>query len=120
MSHGVVVDDVPIQFDKNSKHAIIHDGVTIPLDMAGVVSYLESRPPRPEEIDSLQQIVLTSPADWAAFSSTIPGSEPSSKFGVSPIVTTRVPAGPLLPQCHYSTELPELLDGTELSKRVIA
>jgi hypothetical protein len=24
-----------------------------------------------------------------------------------------------LPQCHYSTELPELLDNTELSKRVI-
>jgi hypothetical protein len=59
-SHGVVVDDVPIQFDKNSKHAIIHNGVTIPLDMAGVVSYFESRLPRPEELDSLLQIVLTS------------------------------------------------------------
>jgi hypothetical protein len=76
-SHGVVVNDVPVQFDKSSQHAIIHEKVTIPLEMAGVVSYFETRLPRSDEIDALPQVVLTSPSDWAVYSSTIHESEPS-------------------------------------------
>jgi hypothetical protein len=55
-SHGVVVNDMPVQFNKSIKHAIVHEEVTIPLEMAGVVSPFELRLPRADGIESLQQI----------------------------------------------------------------
>jgi hypothetical protein len=40
-AHGVVVHDIPTQFDPTSQHAIIRNDLTIPLDMSGVVSYIK-------------------------------------------------------------------------------
>jgi hypothetical protein len=99
-SHGVVVNDVPVQFDKSIRHAIVHEEVTISLEMAGVVSYFESRLPRSDEIESLAQ--------------------PSGQTGILSLTTTRVTPGPLLRTWVDTVSLAELLDDTELSKRVIA
>jgi hypothetical protein len=62
-AHGVVVDDIPTQFDAKSQHAIIHHKLTIPLDMSVVVSNFETQAPKPWEINSLKQSVLTLDTD---------------------------------------------------------
>jgi hypothetical protein len=118
-AHGVVVDDIPRQFEPKSQHAIIHHGLTIPLDMSGVVSYFETRAPKPWKIDSLKQIVLTSDTDWESFSETVPSSEVRNPIYVSSL-STQVSHGPLVPSAYQSTLRPEFLDDNELSEQVLA
>jgi hypothetical protein len=117
-AHGVVVDDVPTQFDQKNQHEIIHHDLTIPLEMSGVVSYFETRVPKPWEIDSLKQIILTSDTDWESLSETVPSSEVRNRIYDSSL-STQVSYGPLVPSTHRSTLVPELLDDNELSKRVL-
>jgi hypothetical protein len=120
-AHGIIVDDIPTQFDTKSQHAIIHEALTIPLDLAGVVSYFETRIPREDEVDTLPHVQFTSTTDWEDYSSTVPGSETRPPVFISSLTSQRkVPHGPLLPSHQEPVTLPELLDDYQLSKRVIA
>jgi hypothetical protein len=79
-AHGIIVQDIPSQFDTKSQHAIIHEALTIPLDLVGVVLYFKTRIPSEDEVDTLQvpHLQFMSTLDWEDFSSTIPGSEARS------------------------------------------
>jgi hypothetical protein len=68
--NGVGVFDTPKQFDKDSLHAIVAEGLTIPLDMLGVCSGFESRQPTDRELENCPRIDLTSDLEW----------DPSSDF----------------------------------------
>ena len=65
-SYGIVVDDVPRQFDPQSVHSIVVPGedVTIPLDMNGVVSYFASHKPSEDDLDNCRRVVLSSDVPW--------------------------------------------------------
>jgi hypothetical protein len=71
-AHGVIVNDVPTQFNATSKHSIITTGLTIPLDMLGVVSFLDTSLPQPRDFDTLPWVTLTAPANWVDYASTLP------------------------------------------------
>jgi hypothetical protein len=50
-NHGIQVNDTPKQFDKKSTHSIrTEKGQEIPLELDGVISYLQTRKPTIEEI----------------------------------------------------------------------
>jgi len=68
--NGVEVFDTPRQFDPNSPHAIVAEGLNIPLDMLGVCSGFESRKPTDRELEEFPHIDLTSDMEW----------DPSSDF----------------------------------------
>ena len=80
--HGVVVNDVPIQFDQNSSHSIIfpsHDKLEFPLKMNGPVSYLSVRYPTDWDMDHFPHIHLTDDAsEW----------KPEETFNVNSVITT--------------------------------
>ena len=61
-SNGVVVNDVPRQFDGRSTHSIVvpgdDSGIEIPLEMNGVISYFASHRPTGEELNSLPLPIL--------------------------------------------------------------
>ena len=64
-SFGVKVHDTFLQFgaDKHCIEVPDHD-LTLPLEVDGTVSYLETRLPTPEEIESLHQVELSSDIPW--------------------------------------------------------
>jgi hypothetical protein len=113
-AHGIVVHDTPTQFNPTSKHAIIHHDLTISLDMLGFVSYFESRSPKSSEIDTLQQIVLTSDTDWATFSESAPSSHIRHPIYVSSL-STQVSHGPIISSIYRNTSMPEIFDDHDLS-----
>ena len=68
---GQKVDDVPVQFDRDSTHSITlrseladDKQVTIPLMLKGVVSYFTSYYPTTQQLDTCPHINLTSDAVW--------------------------------------------------------
>jgi hypothetical protein len=68
---GHKVDDVPVQFDRDSTHSILlrsevaaSNEVTIPLMLKGVVSYFTSHYPTTHELDTCPHLNLTSDAVW--------------------------------------------------------
>jgi hypothetical protein len=74
-AHGVIVNDVPTQFDATSTHSIITTDLTIPLDMLGVVSFFDTSLPQPGALDTLPWVTLTAPANWVDHASTLPTNE---------------------------------------------
>jgi hypothetical protein len=106
-AHGIIVDDIPSQFDTKSQHAIIHEALTIPLDLAGVVSYFETRVPREDDVDTLLHLQFRYEARPPVLISSLTSQR-------------KVPHGPLLPSYQEPVTLPELLDDYQLSKQVIA
>jgi hypothetical protein len=67
--NGVNVYDTPKAFDPNSPHAIIIPGqVELPLQLNGVISFLETRKPTEEEILGCKRVELPSAAPWNPFS----------------------------------------------------
>ena len=56
-ANGVVVNDVPRQFDGQSTHSIVvsgdDGGIEIPLEMNGVISYFSSHRPSVDELGEL-------------------------------------------------------------------
>jgi hypothetical protein len=109
-AHGVVVHDVPSQFDRKSKHAIVHEELFIPLKISGVISYFDSRLPQEHEIDSLPNIHLTAPADWQQFSTTVADSEPRTFIALSSLSTQPSMNGPYRYKHLPEYQSPELLD----------
>lgn len=66
-NNGHKVEDCPTKYDPLSRHSIItHCGEVLPLQMAGVISYLDMRLPTPTELEdhTLQRIEMTSPEPW--------------------------------------------------------
>ena len=68
---GHKVDDVPVQFDRDSTHSItlrselaVNDAVILPLMIKGVVSYFTSVYPTQLELDTCPHINLTSDVTW--------------------------------------------------------
>ena len=76
-SNGLIVHDVPRQFDPYSTHSIrIPDAdLTIPLEMSGVISGFATTKPTPEELESLPRIVMTADSVWHPHSSTFAAAE---------------------------------------------
>jgi hypothetical protein len=70
-AHGVIVNDVPTQFDATSKHSITTTDLTIPLDLLGVVSFFYTSFPQPGDFDTLPWVTLTAPANWVDYASTL-------------------------------------------------
>ena len=66
--HGLQIEEVPRQYDDKSSHAIhIPDaGITIPLQLEGIISCFETTKPTWEEYadESIPHVVLTSDVDW--------------------------------------------------------
>jgi hypothetical protein len=67
-TNGVIVDDVPIHLLHNtaSTHSITfpHENVMLPLKLNGCFSYIPTRTPTTQEIESCQWLILTSDAQW--------------------------------------------------------
>ena len=65
-SNGLIVEDVPRQFDNNSSHSIVvpKHGLTIPLTLDGVVSTFPTSKPTWEEYNTLPHIEMTSDMPW--------------------------------------------------------
>jgi hypothetical protein len=67
-SHGVQVFDTPKVFNANSPHAIIVPGqIQFPLQLHGIISFLETRKPTKEELRDCDRFELTSAASWNPF-----------------------------------------------------
>ena len=66
--NGVIVDDVPQFLDHHgtSTHSIEfpEEGVVLPLDMKGPISFLQVRYPSEADLDELQHLDLTSALTW--------------------------------------------------------
>jgi hypothetical protein len=82
-SNGVLVNDVPRKFDPKSIHSIVADGIVIPLELHGAISFFETRLPPTAEIESLPRVQMTSAADWPDTSSAMPFHEPPVSMNVS-------------------------------------
>ncbi len=67
-SSGVIVDDVPVHLshDNSSTHSIIFpdEDMSIPLKLNGCFSYIPTRTPTSDEIESCRWLTLTSDAPW--------------------------------------------------------
>jgi len=63
---GIVVEDTPRQFDKQSTHSISIPGenIVIPLALIGVISYFENYQPSDEELENCRRLVLCSDVPW--------------------------------------------------------
>jgi hypothetical protein len=66
--NNITVDDCPKHLSPNgdSTHSIFvpENGVTIPLELDGVISYINTRLPTEDEIENCEHIVMTSPVEW--------------------------------------------------------
>ena len=63
---GIVVEDTPRQFDRQSTHSISIPGenIVIPLALSGVISYFESHRPSDDELQNCRRLVLCSDVPW--------------------------------------------------------
>ena len=60
--HGLLINDVPKQFDRSSSHSIVipsEDNLEFPLKMNGPVSYISVRYPTDWDLDNFPHITLT-------------------------------------------------------------
>jgi hypothetical protein len=66
--NGVVVDDVPrhLSHDNKSTHSLYFpdQDVRLPLQLKGVISYLNTRYPSQQEVDNCRWLVVTNDANW--------------------------------------------------------
>ncbi len=68
-ANNIVVDDIPKHLAPQSKpstHSIIcnEEDLVLPLSLKGVISYIDTRTPNQEELDTCKWIVLTDEHDW--------------------------------------------------------
>lgn len=68
--NGVLVRDVPLQFAESSTHSIYIPSLDLdlPLNLDGVISYLDTRKPSLEEWENCDRIELTSAVPWEPYS----------------------------------------------------
>ena len=75
----MTVDDVPVQYNRNSGHCIKADGLQIPLKMNGVISYFDSRYPSEEELENCKRIYLTADIPWEPYAPTLQSQEEAAR-----------------------------------------
>jgi hypothetical protein len=75
--NGLVVDDVPRQFNSNSTHSIFDpaSGVRIPLSIKGQASGFVSHKPTKQEWNDCRKVILTSNRPWLPNSTAIADAE---------------------------------------------
>jgi hypothetical protein len=76
-SNGLAVHDCPSQFDPVSQHSIFspESGMTIPLQLHGIISYFASFKPTDEDMAFLPHVVLTSVDEWDPYSTAFTDKE---------------------------------------------
>ena len=97
--NGMLVQDVPKQWDELSSHSIYCPAarLRLPLKMKGVVSYIETRLPTQEEIDDVvMHVELTSDDPWDPHTTTFAEREEkllekSIKFRISSAQSRSIP-----------------------------
>ena len=62
-ANGLIVDDVPVRYKKDSTHSITAGNLVIPLSSKGYVSYFNVRSPSDDEIEFLEHVIMTD-CDW--------------------------------------------------------
>ena len=67
---GLVVQDIPRQFDPNSTHSIYLPGseIVLPLELDGIISFFCTRQPTQNEIETCARFDLTASARWHPYS----------------------------------------------------
>jgi len=79
-ANGLIVHDVPRQFDRNSTHSIrIPDAknLIIPLELNGIMSCFPTRTPSADELENLPRVMMTSAAAWKPHSNSFADAEES-------------------------------------------
>jgi Reverse transcriptase (RNA-dependent DNA polymerase) len=76
-ANGVIVNDIPRQFDPDSKFSIVDPSTQfeIPLSVHGVATGFTSRKPTVQEVETLPHFVLTSKAAWEPSDGTLEAAE---------------------------------------------
>ena len=106
-AHGLVVEDVPRQFDRRSTHSIRVpdcDDLTIPLELNGIMSCFATYAPTPDEMENLPRVVMTSSARW----------RPNSKSFADAEENLRIIAGTMTickgdPNCLAASAVPRMI-----------
>jgi hypothetical protein len=75
--NGLVVQDVPRQFDDSLFHAIVDPKTKrqLKLEMSGVISYFNTRKPTEEELEHCQHIELKSATTWEPYNESFGWAE---------------------------------------------
>jgi hypothetical protein len=78
--NGLIVNDVPRQFD--GKHVIFHPeaDLEIPLRMTSSFSFFETHRPSDDDLENLIRVELTSDTDWLSLKETLHENEPYHMF----------------------------------------
>jgi hypothetical protein len=109
--NGVIVHDVPRQFDKDSTHSVYvpEHKMRIPLEIRGIISCFATSQPMAVDLDELPHIVMTSSAPWNPTSTSF--AEAEEKFRmlksvntVSGLVNLARPPTRLIAAFHAYTE----------------
>ena len=80
-ANGLIVDDVPKQFDNKSRHAVViprtstESELVLPLEMKGIISFLQTRRPTKKELEECSHVELTSPHPWEPYSQEFGNNE---------------------------------------------
>ena len=77
-AHGLIVEDVPRQFDRRSTHSIripAHEDLMIPLELNGIMSCFATHAPSPDELENLPRVTMTSSAPWKPHSESFADAE---------------------------------------------
>ena len=95
-NYGVLVRDVPLQFRESSTHSIYLPGpsLDLPLELEGVISFLETRRPTRQEMEECQHITLTSDEPWEPGAERFATAEAVARQRgpvVEPTIERRVP-----------------------------
>lgn len=76
-AHGLIVHDVPRQFDPMSPHHIeVPDAnIIIPLSMHGIISGFHTYKPTPADLEDLPRVCMTADANWQPYSNVYAEAE---------------------------------------------
>lgn len=93
---GVKIDEAPIQFNPSSTHSLpVGRDLVIPLEMHGVISYLNTRLPTDAEIAQyraghFQSVELTKDFAWEPYSEEFAEREVAARTATRPVSSTKV------------------------------
>ena len=125
-ANGIRVDDCPRQFDETSSHSIYvpeHD-LTLPLELRGVISGVNTRLPTEAELEDLAtHVALTSDLEWDPNASSFAANEPDHVFEDGDAGDVRVVNecnSFKSVDCQFSLELQASNDRHLLARRLIA
>jgi hypothetical protein len=72
--NGVIEDNVPrhLSHDRRSTHSLFFpdNNIRLPLQLNGVISYINTRYPKQKEIDECRWLIVTSDEEWESYDSS--------------------------------------------------